>query len=94
MEKKLNDIKSRVEQCRQAIQDRSSKHLEEITKQNKVKLEKEHKAKMDKLMSKLKEEEENYENMKKELIRMTKEKPPAERQEDTVVLKVEKAKKD
>ena len=42
---------------------------------NKFKLEREHQFKMDKLVKKLKDEEENYENMKKELIQLTKEKP-------------------
>jgi predicted patatin/cPLA2 family phospholipase len=47
---------------------------------------------MDKLVKKLKDEEENYENMKKELIQLTKEKPLFNKISDMETNKLERVK--
>lgn len=92
MEAKLKDIEVRVEAARQAIRERSNNHLEELTKVNKVKLGKEHKSKMEKLIQKLKDEELNYDNMIKELIQHKKEKPKFEQDDDMRINKLERVK--
>lgn len=92
MEGKLNDIENRVVAARLAIRERSDSHLEELNKLNKVKLEREHQIKMDKLVKKLEDEEENYEKMKKELIQLTKEKPHFKKDGDMETNKLERVK--
>jgi predicted patatin/cPLA2 family phospholipase len=91
-EVKLKDIENRVDAVKLAIRERSDSHLEELNRLNKYKLEREHQFKMDKLVKKLKDEEENYENMKKELIQLTKEKPLFKKDNDMETNKLERVK--
>lgn len=100
MQQMLENIENRVVQAEQARKDEINRYLEnknqmaDLTQQNREKIEQEHKAKMDKLMKKLQDEEKNYENMKKELINMTKEKPLDQRPEDSKAKKLEKVKRE
>lgn len=100
MQQMLENIEYRVAQAEQARKDEINRFLEnknqmaDLTHQNREKVEQEHKAKMDRLLKKLQDEEKNYENMKKELINMTKEKPLDQRPEDSKAKKLEKVKRE
>ena len=77
---------------KRTIKKNPNAYLEVKTRENKIRLEQEEKERWNKLLIKLKEEEENYEAMKQKLIEITKEKHYNERKEDSRFQKVEKVK--
>ena len=92
LESKLLDIERRVKEVKENIKEKASIQGQEKIKENKLKIDHENKEKCNKLLQKLKEEEENYETMKQQLIEIKKQKITNQNPQDPKSLKIEKVK--
>lgn len=94
MHKKLEEIEKRVLQAKEALTEKPPNHLEELTKQNRIRLEEEGRTRLEKLTQKLRDEEENYERMKQELIKIKTEKPFISHEENIKSDKIARVKRE